>query len=59
MLLFTWMQKQRTGGDVSHGKNRRNRTSGMYAASPEAKGIPASHIRKYGFAFEDKKVLIG
>ena len=24
-----------------------------------AKGIPAEHIRKYGFAFEGKKVLIG
>lgn len=25
----------------------------------EAKGIPAGHIRKYGFAFEGKNVLIG
>ena len=24
-----------------------------------AKGIPAENIRKYGFAFEGKKVLIG
>jgi len=31
----------------------------QYAASLEAKGIPAGHIRKYGFAFEGKKVLIG
>jgi len=30
-----------------------------YAESLEAKGIPLSRIRKYGFAFEGKKVLIG
>lgn len=30
-----------------------------YAASLLADGIPAEHIRKYGFAFEGKKVLIG
>ncbi|MDD6306227.1 MAG: AAA family ATPase [Clostridiales bacterium] len=30
-----------------------------YAASLIAKGIPAEHIRKYGFAFEGKKVMIG
>ena len=30
-----------------------------YAASLIAKGIHAEHIRKYGFAFEGKKVLIG
>ena len=30
-----------------------------YAASLIAKGIPAAHIRSYGFAFEGKKVLIG
>ena len=30
-----------------------------YAASLLARGIPAEHIRKYGFAFEGKKVLIG
>ena len=29
-----------------------------YAASLIARGIPAEHIRKYGFAFEGKKVLI-
>ncbi len=29
-----------------------------YAAALEAEGIPASQIRKYGFAFEGKKVLI-
>lgn len=28
-------------------------------ASLIAKGIPADHIRKYGFAFEGKRVLIG
>ena len=31
----------------------------QYEASLIAKGIPADHIRKYGFAFEGKKVLIG
>ena len=30
-----------------------------YAASLMAKGIPAENIRKYGFAFEGKNVLIG
>ena len=30
-----------------------------YAESLEAKGIPLSRIRKYGFAFEGKNVLIG
>ena len=30
-----------------------------YAATLEAEGIPASRIRKYGFAFEGKNVLIG
>ena len=30
-----------------------------YAASLIARGIPENHIRKYGFAFEGKKVLIG
>ena len=30
-----------------------------YAADLIAKGIPEEHIRKYGFAFEGKKVLIG
>ena len=30
-----------------------------YAADLEAKGILASRIRSYGFAFEGKKVLIG
>lgn len=31
----------------------------QYEASLTAKGIPAERIRKYGFAFEGKKVLIG
>ena len=30
-----------------------------YSASLEAKGIPQDRIRKYGFAFEGKTVLIG
>ena len=30
-----------------------------YEAGLLARGIPAGHIRKYGFAFEGKKVLIG
>ena len=30
-----------------------------YAASLEAKGIESGRIRRYGFAFEGKKVLIG
>ncbi len=30
-----------------------------YAAALTAKEIPAGHIRKYGFAFEGKQVLIG
>lgn len=30
-----------------------------YAAALEAKGISASRIRTYGFAFEEKRVLIG
>ena len=31
----------------------------QYEASLIARGIPAERIRKYGFAFEGKKVLIG
>lgn len=31
----------------------------QYAAALTAKGVPESRIRKYGFAFEGKKVLIG
>ena len=30
-----------------------------YAASLEAEGFPKDRIRKYGFAFEGKNVLIG
>lgn len=30
-----------------------------YDAALETKGIPADHIRKYGFAFRGKEVLIG
>lgn len=30
-----------------------------YAASLIAKGISSGHIRKYGFAFKGKNVLIG
>lgn len=30
-----------------------------YAASLQERGIPREHIRKYGFAFEGKNVLIG
>ena len=31
----------------------------QYEASLIARGIPSERIRKYGFAFEGKKVLIG
>ena len=31
----------------------------QYEAGLTAKGIPSERIRKYGFAFEGKKVLIG
>ena len=31
----------------------------QYEAVLIARGIPAEHIRRYGFAFEGKKVLIG
>nr|WP_296461053.1 hypothetical protein [uncultured Acetatifactor sp.] len=31
----------------------------QHAAALEARGIPAERIRKYGFAFQGKKVLIG
>lgn len=31
----------------------------QYETQLRAKGIPAEHIRKYGFAFEGKTVLIG
>ena len=31
----------------------------QYEAALIAKGIPAEHIRTYGFAFEGKKALIG
>lgn len=31
----------------------------QYEADLVARGIPAENIRKYGFAFEGKKVLIG
>ena len=30
-----------------------------YGASLEAKGLPEERIRKYGFAFQGKEVLIG
>lgn len=30
-----------------------------YAAGLTAKGIPVNKIRKYGFAFQGKKILIG
>ena len=30
-----------------------------YTANLESKGIPPHRIRKYGFAFQGKKVLIG
>lgn len=49
---FCWLE------ETLHNALRQIEVKG-YAAGLKQKGIPASRIRRYGFAFEGKRVLIG
>lgn len=50
-------KKQTLGDAVTDALDQIDRMN--YAADLEAKGLSPDRIRKYGFAFEGKRVLIG